>query len=269
MLWNRTVILMLFGIRSLEREPSCFLDKWRQCKRMSESWMFQTLIFSPLDTSILLDHFVCWRRWEWLLWEILPQRKMMKSTLGMEAGEWSGPTGLLITSFVTWSWLLTFYLHLVSLICKTKVGVPFLFTSQCLKIEEIKHTKLFEHSSRQHCKVHASQALNVTRTAKSFVSYHIFVWLSERFSKNNIQTLRSALRETVLTLIEAQIKQNDFLAVFQTSGRRRLRLSLCGAFTVCSTAQGASKASPLLVHVLDAGFGDLAGKCFLQLQPVS
>lgn len=166
----------------------------------------------------------------------------MKSTVGMEAGEWSGPTGLLITSLATWSWLLNFYLHLVGLICKTKVGVPFLFTSQCLKIEEIIHAKLFEHSLlHTTLQSTASQALNITRTAKSFVNYHIFVWLGERFLKNNIQTLRSALRETVLTLIEAQIKQNHLLTLFQTCRRGRLRLSLYGAFTVCSAPRGPLK----------------------------
>lgn len=52
-----------------------------------------------------------------------------------------GPAGLLITSPVTWSWLLNLYLG--TLICQAKVTVPFLFTSQCLEIEEIIRTKVF------------------------------------------------------------------------------------------------------------------------------
>lgn len=54
-------------------------------------------------------------------------------------------------------------------------------------------------------------------TVKSFVHDHIFVLLSKRFLKDHIQMLKSALRDTVLTLINAQIEPKLFLALFQTS----------------------------------------------------
>lgn len=80
-------------------------------------------------------------------------------------------------------------------------------------------------------------------TVKSFVHDHIFVLLSKRFLKDHIQMLKSALRETVLTLINAHIEPKLFLAFFQTS--RWLSL-LVGAFSTFSATQGTFK---LLLHV--------------------
>lgn len=52
-----------------------------------------------------------------------------------------GTADLLVTSPVTWSWLLNLYLHLGIFICKPKVRGTFLSTSQSLKIEKMTHIK--------------------------------------------------------------------------------------------------------------------------------
>lgn len=112
--------------------------------------MFQSQIFSPFDTLILLELSVCWGIWELVLWETLQEGRVVKGTLRIETEDLGGPAGLLVTSPVTRRWLLNLYRHRSILICnKSERNLP-------VHLKEFESWRDDTYKS-EHCSLHSAK----------------------------------------------------------------------------------------------------------------